>query len=87
MKTTKGSSKKGKKKNSQKKILAKSAPRPRNKRIVFALNEAEHNALLSYCKKYNITNRSHLIRSTLMTSILKRFNEDYPTLFHEEEMH
>jgi len=87
MKTTEGSSKRTKKKRSRKKNLPKSKPGRRNKRIVFALNEAEYNALLSYCEKYNISNRSHLIRTTLMTSVLKRFNKDYPTLFHEEEMH
>jgi hypothetical protein len=87
MKKTKDSSKKRKKKGGRKKVLPKSKPRLRNKRIVFALNEPEYNALLSYCEKYNISNRSHLIRTVLMTTVLKRFNKDYPTLFHEEEMH
>jgi hypothetical protein len=45
------------------------------------LNASEMRALERYCDKYTISNRSKLIRETLMTNILKRFDLDSPTLF------
>lgn len=74
-----------KKRKSKKKGFPLPPPqiRLRRKRVVFMLNEAEYEALENYCRKYKIKNRSGLIRSTLMTTILKRFNEDYPTLFND----
>ena len=45
------------------------------------LNDSEMRALQRYCDKYTITNRSKLIRETLMHNILKRFDLDNPTLF------
>ena len=45
------------------------------------MNESEYKALERYCKRYKVTNRSALIRQTLIKSILKRFSNDTPTLF------
>lgn len=45
------------------------------------LNDSEMRALQKYCDRYTITNRSKLIRETLMHNILKRFDFDNPTLF------
>ena len=53
----------------------------RNKRIAIMLNEREQRALENFCTRYNITNRSRLVRETLMRSVLKRFEKDTPTLF------
>ena len=39
-----------------------------------------------FFEEYNITNKSKLIRETLMSAILKKFEEDAPTLFSEKEM-
>ena len=44
-------------------------------------NEKEMQAINHYCKKYKITNRSKLMREMIIGSILKKFDEDYPTLF------
>lgn len=55
--------------------------KPRKRRITFMLNESEARALDNYCKRYKITNRSQLLRTTIMTTILKRFAQDTPTLF------
>lgn len=54
---------------------------PRDKRISVMLNESELRALDQYCKRYHVSNRSHFIRQTLMKNVLKRFEEDSPTLF------
>jgi hypothetical protein len=45
------------------------------------LNDSEMRALERYCNQYTISNRSKLIRETLMRNILKRFDTDSPTLF------
>ena len=48
---------------------------------VVSLNDIENKVLNRYLKKYNIKNKSKFIRETLITSILKKFEEDTPTLF------
>ena len=45
------------------------------------LNESEQRMLDRFCKKYGVSNRSRLIRETLMRAILKRMDDDQPTLF------
>ena len=59
----------------------------RDQTVSFLLNDPEYKALMKYCAKYKIKNRSRFIRETLMKAVLTRMTEDYPTLFHEEEMH
>ena len=34
-----------------------------------------------FCEKYEVANRSRLIRETLMRAILKKLDNDHPTLF------
>ncbi len=50
----------------------------------FLLNTHEMRAVDSYCKKYKINNRSRFIRETLVSAILKKFEDDHPTLFDLE---
>jgi metal-responsive CopG/Arc/MetJ family transcriptional regulator len=38
-------------------------------------------ALNRYCDKYNVQNRSRVVREALMRSVLKQFEKDTPTLF------
>jgi metal-responsive CopG/Arc/MetJ family transcriptional regulator len=59
----------------------KSKPEPRKHRVSIMLNESEMRALDRYCNQYVVSNRSKLIRETLMRNILKRFDTDSPTLF------
>ena len=58
----------------------------RDNKITLSLNDKELRVLEQFCKKYKITNRSRFLRETIMLAILKRFDEDYPTLFNEKEM-
>jgi hypothetical protein len=58
----------------------------REHRIVFMLNDMEHNAIVRYLSKYKITNKSNWYRSTILTHVWKMMEEDYPTLFNENEM-
>jgi hypothetical protein len=48
---------------------------------LFMLNDLENKALERYIKKYKVQNKSKFIRETLMMTILRRFDEDAPTLF------
>jgi len=48
---------------------------------LFTLNEEENNALNRYIKKYKVLNKSRFIRETLMIAVIRKFEEDHPTLF------
>ncbi len=47
----------------------------------FSLNDKENKALERYVSRYKVRNKSRFIRETLMFAILKKFDEDHPTLF------
>jgi len=47
----------------------------------FLLNEREMRAIDRYCERYKVNNRSRFIRETVVTAILKKFDDDHPTLF------
>jgi len=53
----------------------------RKHRLSFVFNDEERKALESYCKKYKIENRSKFMREAIVTTILKQFDKDYPSLF------
>ncbi len=57
----------------------------RNHALTLRFNQREKEAIDLYCQKYGITNRSKFIRETILTEVLKRFDEDYPTLFEFEK--
>ncbi len=48
---------------------------------VIKFNNKELNAIEYYCKKYRINNKSRFMRETIITAILKKFDDDYPTLW------
>jgi hypothetical protein len=49
------------------------------------LNNREVQAIEAYCRKYKVENKSKFMRETILTEILKRFDDDYPTLFELEK--
>jgi hypothetical protein len=49
------------------------------------LNHREMRALGIYCSRYRVKNKSEFLRETVMRAILKRFEEEYPTLWEEPE--
>ena len=63
-----------------------SKPKPRMKKAEFMLNEEEYQLIDFYLRKYKITNRSRWLRETVINHILKNMDQDYPTLFGENEM-
>ena len=56
----------------------------RNNRLTVMLNNRELRALNLYCQRFRIKNRSSFMRETIMTAILKRFDEESPSLWEEE---
>lgn len=57
----------------------------RMNRSTLLFNQREKEAIELYCQKYKIKNRSKFMRETILTEVLKRFDEDYPTLFEFEK--
>lgn len=57
----------------------------RQHRQSFRLNDLEMKALMRYYKKYKVRNRARFLRETIMAAVLKKFDEDYPTLFEVPE--
>ena len=53
----------------------------RTHKYVITLNDEENRALSRYIDKYKVQNRSRFIRETLMIAIIRKFEEDHPTLF------
>lgn len=59
---------------------------PRVHKVTFLLNDSEQKAVEHYLAKYKIYNKSRWYRETILAHILKTLEQDYPTLFNENEM-
>lgn len=57
----------------------------RTNRLSVMLNNREMRALGIYCSRYRVKNKSEFLRETIMKAILKRFEEEHPTLWEEPE--
>lgn len=53
----------------------------RTHREIFTLNDEENKAFNRYISKYKVKNKSKFIRETLMLAIIRKMEEDHPTLF------
>ena len=53
----------------------------RTHRQMFTLNDEENKALIRYISKYKVQNKSKFIREALMMTIIRKMEEDHPTLF------
>jgi hypothetical protein len=49
-------------------------------------NTRENNAINHYCEKFKIRNKSKFMRETIITEILRRFDENYPTLWDDGQL-
>jgi len=58
----------------------------RNKRLVCCVNDNEQIIIDKYLKQYKVNNKARWMRETLLGSIYKSMNDNYPTLFDEHEM-
>ena len=50
------------------------------------LNDREMRALSIYCSRYRIKNKSEFLRETIMKAILKRFEDERPSLWEEPDI-
>jgi hypothetical protein len=57
----------------------------RSNRLTLMLNSREMRALSIYCNRYRVKNKSEFLRETIMKAILKRFEDEHPTLWEENE--
>lgn len=53
----------------------------RTHRQIFTLNDEENKALNRYVEKYKVQNKSKFIREAVMMTIIRKMEEDHPTLF------
>ena len=58
----------------------------RKNRLVSLMSDEEVQIVDHYLHKYHISNKSRWIRETLLKSILRNLELDYPTLFDEHDM-
>ncbi len=49
------------------------------------LNNREMRAVGVYCNRYRVKNKSEFFRETIMKAILKRFEEEHPSLWELNE--
>jgi hypothetical protein len=57
----------------------------RTNRLTLMLNNREMRALGIYCNRFRVKNKSEFLRETIMKAILKRFEEEHPTLWEESD--
>jgi hypothetical protein len=57
----------------------------RTNRLSLMLNKREMRALGIYCNRFRVKNKSGFLRETIMKAILKRFEEEHPSLWEEIE--
>ncbi|TAL64960.1 MAG: hypothetical protein EPN88_10240 [Bacteroidetes bacterium] len=57
----------------------------RTNRLSLMLNNREMRALGIYCNRYRVKNKSEFLRETIIKAILRRFEEEHPTLWEENE--
>lgn len=67
------------------KTAYKEDPLKRTNRLSLMLNSREMKALGIYCSRYRVKNKSEFMRATIMKAILKRFDEEHPSLWEESE--
>jgi len=66
-------------------IIYKEEGLRRKNKLSLLLNNRELKAIGIYCSRYRVKNKSEFMRATIMKAIIKRFDEEYPTLWEESE--
>lgn len=49
-------------------------------------NEREMNAINHYCEKFKVGNKSKFMREAIIMEILRKFDDNYPTLWEDNQM-
>ncbi len=53
---------------------------------VILFNNKELTAINGYCKKYSVENKSQFMRESIISAVLKKFSDDYPTLWDDSQL-
>ena len=57
----------------------------RNKHSIL-FNNLELEAINKYCERFRVKNKSKFMREAIITEVLKKFDENYPTLWEDGQM-
>jgi hypothetical protein len=49
-------------------------------------NSRELSAINQYCEKFKVKNKAKFMREAIITEILKKFDENYPTLWDDNQL-
>jgi len=49
-------------------------------------NSRELSAINQYCKQFRVTNKAKFMRETIITEVLRKFDENYPTLWDDAQL-
>ncbi len=55
-------------------------------RQAIMFNEREMNAINHYCDRFKINNKSKFMREAIITEVLKKFEENHPTLWEDTQL-
>ena len=58
--------------------------RTNKKEILF--NNLELEAINTYCERFKVKNKSKFMREAIITEVLKKFDDNYPTLWSDGQM-
>ena len=58
----------------------------RQHKVTVLLNDKELEAIEVYCKKYKAKSKAGFMREAALRTVMTQFLEDYPTLFHKQEL-
>ena len=49
-------------------------------------NSRELSAINQYCEKFKVRNKAKFMREAIISEILRKFDENYPTLWDDDQM-
>ncbi len=65
---------------------AKEESLKRINRQAILFNERELKAIDHYCERFKVSNRSKFMREAIITEVLKKFEDNYPTLWEDQQL-
>lgn len=58
----------------------------RNSAQSIRFNHKELSAINTYCQRFKVKNKSKFMREAIITEVLRKFDENYPTLWDEAQL-
>jgi hypothetical protein len=49
-------------------------------------NSRELSAINQYCKQFQVKNKAKFMREAIITEVLRKFDENYPTLWNDDQL-